>query len=273
MSETRFRMSPPPISAAGGVGESRPRPGEPAPGAPAVPAFKERLRNGVKRALQTAVERSPLGRSLFWHVPGGAGVALTFDDGPDPIGTPRVLDLLRERGARATFFLVGERARRHPELVRRIAAEGHQVGNHTDTHPRCSDLLSDELWEEVERADETLRSLCPELETPLFRPPWGALRPVQIAEVAARGRTAVLWSVDSRDYRGVAAEEILRRCAGLRDGDIVLLHERFAATWEALPRLLEQMDEQGLRAVPAAAGANGPIREEGIGRWSTRSAA
>jgi peptidoglycan/xylan/chitin deacetylase (PgdA/CDA1 family) len=231
------------------------------------------LRTNAKSLFQAGVERSPAGKTLFWHVPGGdSGVALTFDDGPDPDGTPRILDRLAERGVRATFFVIGEAARRYPELVRRIAAEGHALGNHTYTHARCTELTPEELAEELAQTDEALREICG-MEVALFRPPWGAIRPAQLLALAREGRSAALWSIDSRDYRGASAAEIVLRCADIRGGDIVLMHDRFPATVEALPRLLDLLEARGLLGVPLEAGHTARDREEGVRRWNTRTAA
>ena len=231
------------------------------------------LRTCAKSLFQTSVERSPVGKSLFWHMPGGdSGVALTFDDGPDPDGTPRILDRLAKRGVRATFFVIGEAAQRHPEVVRRIVAEGHALGNHTYTHVRCTELTPEEFAAELARTNEALREICG-LDAPVFRPPWGAIRPAQVLALAREGRSAALWSVDSRDYRGATAADIVQRCAGLSRGDIVLMHDRFPATVEALPRLLDLMEAKGLLGVSLEAARTEQDREEGVRGWNTRTAA
>lgn len=231
------------------------------------------LRACAKSLFQAGVERSPVGRSLFWHVPGGdSGVALTFDDGPDPDGTPRILDRLAERGVPATFFVIGEAAQRYPELVRRIVAEGHALGNHTYSHARCTELNPEAFAAELAQTDAVLREICGR-DVPLFRPPWGAIRPAQVLALARAGRSAALWSVDTRDYRGASAAEIAERCRELRGGDIVLMHDRFPATLEALPRLLDLMEAKGLLGVTLGAEEPARGRDERVRRWNTRTAA
>jgi peptidoglycan/xylan/chitin deacetylase (PgdA/CDA1 family) len=213
-----------------------------------------RVRQLAREAYRTAVERSPLGRRIRWRGEPG-GVALTFDDGPDPEFTPQVLDVLRRYGARATFFLVGQRADRHPELVRRIAAEGHAIGNHTYSHVHCRELELPALIRQLERTDAALERALGGLpdSLPPFRPPFGELRPLQALYLAAAGRTLVFWNQDVCDYRGAPASDIAAVGPKLSPGDVVLLHDRFPATVQALPRLLEELNTRGLAPLPLRA--------------------
>lgn len=153
-------------------------------------------------------------------------VALTFDDGPDPAATPPLLDLLRERGAAATFFLVGERARAHPDLVRRIVAEGHAVGNHSDRHsPLTNFWLSGRLRQDLTACQETLTELTGAAPV-YFRPPVGLANHATHPVAEALGLAVVGWRVRGLDTRGRApasvVASILRR---VRGGDVVLLHD------------------------------------------------
>lgn len=173
------------------------------------------------------------------------GLHLTFDDGPDPAHTPGVLDRLRDRGIRATFFLIGERARRHPALARRVAAEGHSVGNHTMTHPVWPlSVGAAEAWAEIGRAQRAILE-CAGVAPTRFRPPLGRLAPGIVAAAWGGGLEIVNWSLDTGDWRCRSAADA-ERCAaelaqGARPGDIVLLHD--ANPWVAtildlaLPRL------------------------------------
>lgn len=190
-----------------------------------------------------------------WLVPGavyrcGPGaIALTFDDGPHPERTPRVLDLLAQAKVHATFFLIGERAVAHPELVRRIAAEGHEVGNHSWSHARRLPFCSGRRIEaELSRCQDALAELTG--VTPrLFRPPYGA-RDVRVYRIArALELTPVLWSVDSFDWAGVSAQRVLARARRARGGDVVLLHDGDPKAEGLLPALAEW-----LPALPAPAG-------------------
>lgn len=207
------------------------------------------VRSGGRRVVAAMLEHSPLASRYFWRLPCSArGAALTFDDGPHPEITPRVLDLLAGAGRHATFFVVGQQARRYPELVQRMVREGHAVGNHTFTHARCPALRSAELQRELTEADALLRDLGVPGEIP-FRPPFGELRLWQARQLLACGRRVVLWSRDSRDYRGASPEAIAATADLLQRRDILLLHDRFETTLAALPALLKRLGERELETV------------------------
>jgi peptidoglycan/xylan/chitin deacetylase (PgdA/CDA1 family) len=197
---------------------------------------------------------------------GRGEVALTFDDGPDPAVTPRVLDLLAERGARATFFLVGRRAAAFPDLAAEIARRGHRVENHTWSHPALSFAVSPPrvLAREVGRAQEVLARLA-DAPPRFFRAPAGFRNPALDPVLAAAGLTLASWTRRGYDtVDGRAARVAGRLLQGLTPGDVLLLHDgptvqRTAAgvpvVLEALPRVLDGIASRGLSAVPLAAGA------------------
>lgn len=209
----------------------------------------KQLRQLARQGYRTAVERSPLGRRIFWRVATQNAVALTFDDGPDPEQTPRLLDTLAEYDARATFFVIGEHVDRYPALVRRIVDEGHAVGNHTYSHLRCRELDYATLARQLDRTDAALEAALGFrfIAQPLFRPPFGELRADQALYLAAKGRSLAFWNRDTRDYRGASAPEIAALSTQLAAGDVVLLHDRFPATVKALPSLLEAIRAKGLQ--------------------------
>jgi peptidoglycan-N-acetylglucosamine deacetylase len=168
-----------------------------------------RLRSAARAVVQAGLEIAPLGKKLYWRIPKRIrAVALTFDDGPHPVNTPRILHLLREFGARATFFLVGDHALLYPELVRQIAAEGHTLGNHTSNHVRCPMLDAEQFAWELDATDVVLRELGGAPELPVFRPPFGAITPRQALQLTRTGRHVVLWSQDARDYRSATVADI-----------------------------------------------------------------
>jgi peptidoglycan/xylan/chitin deacetylase (PgdA/CDA1 family) len=205
-------------------------------------------RPAASATVRAAVERSPLSSCIFWRLPEGSRkVALTFDDGPDPELTPRVLEILAACKVRATFFVVGENALRHPDLIRRMVREGHCVANHTHTHARADRLSPEALLRELEQAEDALRTLEVPAGTRLFRPPFGAIHPAQAWRLARSGRRIALWSRDSRDYLGSGAEEIAGLGETAEPRDILLMHDRFPATIEALPELIERLALRGLR--------------------------
>lgn len=153
-------------------------------------------------------------------------VALTFDDGPHPTHTPEVLDLLAAYGATATFFMCGLPAEAFPDLVKRVAAEGHTVAGHTWTHRSLLGRPRAELAEELDRTHELLEDLSGQ-SVRLFRPPWGRLDAMVERELAARSLTAVLWSTNSDDHAtGRTADQIGSQVlAQSFPGAIALLHD------------------------------------------------
>lgn len=165
-------------------------------------------------------------------------IALTFDDGPHPEHTPAVLDALREWGQTATFFVVGREAARHPELLQRIAAEGHTLGNHTYTHAEPRTLSAEAWGRELQETDRELARWTG-APSPFVRPPKGELTWAKWRTTWRTRQTIVLWNVDPRDYRMTTAAEArdwAERYAP-RPGDIVLLHDHRAAAAEIVRAL------------------------------------
>ncbi|MGA7219223.1 MAG: polysaccharide deacetylase family protein [Candidatus Sulfotelmatobacter sp.] len=190
------------------------------------------------------------------RVEGAGCVALTFDDGPDPVDTPRLLDLLREKGVKATFFVVGKRADEHPEIVRRAWAEGHLIGNHTWSHYSlfCF-LMPRRLRAEIERCTESVRLSCG-VRPRLFRSPVGLRHPLLEPYLKDAGLEYVSWTIRTRDTltanSSVLARRILSKAAS---GDIILLHDRLPggtdAMLEALPRVIDELRRRGFEFVLA----------------------
>lgn len=189
---------------------------------------------------------------------GARGVVLTFDDGPHPKHTRAVLDALDAAGAKATFFVIAEKAERHADVVREVLARGHTIGVHGFVHDRLFSLRgARRVRADLERAVATLEAITGE-RPELFRPPIGHTNPT-IARVADRLElTTVGWSVRARDgLAGTTPEEVVLRVRrGLEDGAIVLLHdaaergERQPAAVVALPAVLEAIAAKNLRVVP-----------------------
>jgi peptidoglycan/xylan/chitin deacetylase (PgdA/CDA1 family) len=181
---------------------------------------------------------------LHWQKPaGGRQVYLTFDDGPHPEVTPRVLDILERHGARATFFLLGRHAARYPALTARIRASGHRVGNHGQEHLNGWLMPAHKVLDNAERGYGVTGSR-------LFRPPFGRLGPSQAKALYGRGFQTWMWSVSSRDYDArQSPEDCLRRTLSrTTDGSVVLFHDSPLAAGNCLyvlPRLLEQLSAGG----------------------------
>src|SRR5438128_397640 len=194
----------------------------------------------------------------------GAGgehqVALTFDDGPDPRWTPKILDILKAANVKAAFFLVGANAEHYPGLVRRIVDEGHEIGNHTYYHPNLALCWPEHVRLELNATQLLIESITGRATT-LFRPPYAAdtspsqlseLTPLQIAQDL--NYLVVLENIDPQDWAKPGADIILQRVKQQRrDGSIILLHDAGgdrSQTVEALPRILEWLHTRGDTVVP-----------------------
>lgn len=178
-------------------------------------------------------------------------IALTFDDGPDGIYTPQVLDVLKEYHVPATFFLMGSRAEKHPDVVKRIVDEGHIVGNHSWSHPNLSKVSTTRLIDETISTENILTEITG-LRTALMRPPYGAVSKSTIEELKKMDYKVINWSVDSVDWRDQDAGQILNNTLpDVTDEAILLFHsasgegKSMAATVEVLPELIEILREQG----------------------------
>jgi peptidoglycan/xylan/chitin deacetylase (PgdA/CDA1 family) len=168
-------------------------------------------------------------------------VCLTFDDGPDPQHTPHLLDLLRQHEIAATFFVIGQCARRHPQLVRRIAAEGHAIGQHSFTHSEPGRTSTRQLIEEIKQTQDVLGDILGNAPT-LFRPPKGALTMGKLHAILQAGLTVVLWNVDPKDYACHDAAALQRWFSAhpLRGGDVVLMHDVKPWAADVIPYLAAQ---------------------------------
>jgi peptidoglycan/xylan/chitin deacetylase (PgdA/CDA1 family) len=199
-------------------------------------------------AAQDAAERQK-GIKLLRVVSGDPSkpyIALTFDDGPHGVKTERLLDTLKELRCPSTFFVVGAQARRYPELVQRIAAEGHEIGNHTFNHYRLTRIPLDGVADELNRTRDLLRAFVG-APSRLFRPPGGEYNPEILKIVEKQGYTTVLWTNDPADYKAHRSAADVERLV-LRDitrGGIILLHDGVRATLECLPTLVSRLRQKG----------------------------
>lgn len=154
-----------------------------------------------------------------------SSVALTFDDGPHPLVTPRLLDLLRERNAKSTFFMLTDHAVRHPALVRRVIDEGHEVGLHCDRHDRLTTLGFSEIKQRLAKARAVLEQLCG-VPVKLFRPPYGAQSLVSFVAARSLGFEIVAWGPYAEDWIDQTAEASAAKVLGcVKGGDIALFHD------------------------------------------------
>ncbi len=174
-------------------------------------------------------------------------VALTFDDGGPAWRVNEILDILKEAGVRSTFFLLGEWVRANPDEVRRMAAEGHEIANHSYSHPRFSWLSTAAMREEILAAREALREVTGRDGAPFFRPPYGVYNGTLTGLLNELGyRALVMWDVDSRDWSGLDADTISRQVAGdAAAGSVVLFHLHGAHTAEALREVIPALRARG----------------------------
>jgi len=191
-----------------------------------------------------------LPRRLFMtHGPASSrAVCLTFDDGPHPEYTPRLLQLLSDMGVPAAFFLVGQEAERFPGIVRHIAAEGHVVGNHTFEHRDATLISLESFRTEVLRTRTLLRELSGQ-DVNLFRPPHGRLTIPKLLGLWRAGQRVVLWNVDSKDYSRPGPDQIRAAFTDrpVRAGDLLLFHDSRPHCLSVLPDLIEEARARGLR--------------------------
>jgi len=176
-------------------------------------------------------------------------VALTFDDGPAPGETEQVLDILKRHNARATFFVVGKLVAQRPDLVRRVHAEGHVIGNHTYTHPHMTSLTPAAQYEEIRRTEEAIVAAGVP-EPTLFRPPYADTSRGVYDQATSLGESSAEWNADPSDYATPtpAADDVKRRVLdSLRPGAIYVLHDHSEATQVALPEIIRVIRERGYR--------------------------
>lgn len=178
-------------------------------------------------------------------------IAITFDDGPQPQNTPRLLAMLRERNIKATFFVVGELAKEHPNIIRAILADGHEIGNHTMKHPLNMTRLSDDkINEEVGGLANALQDIAG-YRSRLFRPPGGNTNDhIKNMLYNQYGYLTILWTVDPNDWKRPGVSVVTSRLVnGARNGAILLCHDLHKPTVDAMPGTLDQLLAKGFHFV------------------------
>ena len=201
--------------------------------------------------IGTLVPRCALFGRMITQLPeAGNLVLLTIDDGPHPVHTPAILDLLDQHRIKALFFLVGDRAAQHPQLVREIVARGHEIGNHTQTHPATTFwmLRPVRLWREIAGCQETLAAICPRQPPRFFRPPAGHHNIFTALLADALGLKMMLWSVRGFDGVELRVPVITQRIARrLNAGAIVLIHEGTPVAIEVAQAVTAMLAASGLK--------------------------
>ncbi|WP_082926967.1 polysaccharide deacetylase family protein [Paenibacillus tuaregi] len=186
-------------------------------------------------------------------------VALTFDDGPHALYTEKILDILGEYNIKATFFLLGEHVRDYPDIAKRIAAEGHTVGNHTYSHPNLTTLTYEEIHDELTRTEQEI-ILATGIRPKLFRPPYGEFNELVLRAAGEMNYKTVYWSqdtnrsLDTKDWAGPIAEEILQHIKNnICSGGIVLMHDGGGdrtQTILALAPIIEFLQKENFTLIP-----------------------
>lgn len=182
-------------------------------------------------------------------------VALTFNGGPDNYNTPKILDILNDKGVKATFFVVGDQINIFPEVLKRIVKEGHEIGNNTWSHTNLTKLLTNEVIKEVTKTEEIIKSITG-IETNIFRPPFGSLADSDLSVIDSLGLKVVNWNIDTVDYEGTSANKIIDKVKmEISPGSIILQHSFqdstgvLDGTISALPIIIDQLRSEGMEFV------------------------
>jgi peptidoglycan-N-acetylglucosamine deacetylase len=180
----------------------------------------------------------------------GPFIAMTFDDGPSATLTPKLLDLLAAHHIKVTFFVIGENVAEHPEIVARAAQEGHEIGNHSWSHPNFAKMSQESVRGQLQRTDDAIRNATGKRPT-LMRPPYGSLTDREKHWIHAEfGYQIILWDVDPYDWKRpgptVVRNRILKET---RPGSIVLSHDIHPGTIEAMPSTLDALEAKGFKFV------------------------
>jgi peptidoglycan/xylan/chitin deacetylase (PgdA/CDA1 family) len=176
---------------------------------------------------------------------------MTFDDGPHDTLTPKLLDLLKAHHIKATFFVIGQNVAEHPEVLRRAAREGHEIGNHSWSHPNLGKMSDDAVRSQLQKTDDEIKSALGGRRPTLMRPPYGSLTDRQKKWIHNEfGYQIILWDVDPLDWKRpgptVVCNRILKET---RPGSIVLSHDIHPGTIEAMPATFDQLEAKGFKFV------------------------
>lgn len=192
---------------------------------------------------------------VIWEVPTDQKViALTFDDGPNPVYTPQILDLLEKYHAKATFFVVGSRVKKYPRVTKELMLRGHEIANHTYHHPNIKKISSQQFQVEIEQTKSSILKTTG-ITSHLFRPPGGYYDERIVNAAKQAGCLVVMWSwhQDTRDWANPGVNKIVRKVlSNTRNGDIVLFHDNGgdrSQTIGALEKILPRLKQRGYRFI------------------------
>src|SRR5215467_12367837 len=201
-------------------------------------------------APQTGEKTKDPAITFDWIHLDGPYIALTFDDGPSTKLTPKLLDLLAAHHIKATFFVIGENVAEHPEIVARAAREGHEIGNHSWSHPNFGKMSQENVRSQIQRTDDAIKNATGKRPT-LLRPPYGSITDGEKRWIHDQfGYNIILWDVDPLDWKrpgpAVVRNRILKET---RPGSIVLSHDIHPGTIEAMPSTLAELESKGFKFV------------------------
>ena len=186
----------------------------------------------------------PIAHAADANCPNGY-VGLTFDDGPNPSNTTNLLNALKQAGLRATMFNLGQNAQSYPSLVQAQVAAGMWVGNHSYTHPHMTTLSSAQMSSEITRTQQAIQAATGSAPK-LFRPPYGETNATLKSVEAQNGLTEVIWNVDSQDWNGASTAQIVSAAGRMQNGDVILMHDQYQTTIQALPQIAQNLKSRGL---------------------------
>lgn len=173
-------------------------------------------------------------------------IAITFDDGPNPEWTPKLLEGLKKRGVKASFFVIGEKAEKYPEIIKKMYEEGHLIGNHTYSHVQLTALSDEKACEEVKKTCQILYEITGEY-TQYVRPPFGSWNENLECDIVL---IPVMWSIDTLDWTTTNTAGIVNKAvAQAREDAIILLHDNYESSVEAAFQIIDELQKQGYEFV------------------------
>ena len=203
------------------------------------------------KAVASPKESVSTGPRPLTHWPTGQKlIALTYDDGPHPVITPRLIELLRAKGARATFFLLGDAVKAHPKLVETLVAAGMEVANHSDTHRQFTKLTEAQIRAELDACHRRILGAAPNAQVRVMRPPYGSWNQAVMRVAHEMGYKVILWDVDTNDWRKRTTAQMTQQILSqARDGSIILMHDRYQASLKTTAQVIDALSAQGYRFV------------------------
>jgi peptidoglycan/xylan/chitin deacetylase (PgdA/CDA1 family) len=223
--------------------QAQPAPAQPAPSQAAVPA--QPAGNTQPAPAQSTPGKQVTFNSVYVDQP---YIAITFDDGPHATLTPKLLDMLAARRLKATFFIIGQNGAEYPDIMKRIVREGHELANHSWSHPNLAKMSDDAVRAQMQKTDEVIQAAAGK-RTTLMRPPYGSITPRQKEWINQEfGYRTIIWDVDPFDWRRPGAGVIRDRIVNqTQPGSIILVHDIHPGSIDAMPETFDQLTAKGFK--------------------------